>query len=517
MSEGNLPDLANLPDDPVLLKQIIAQMVKLVVEQQARIEKHEAELVALRRLHFGPKSERVVPEQMLMPFASQSFPAQLPPPGTPPRTSGRDPKHFDPEKASEKNGHGRQKLPAHLKRERHVHDVAEDEKHCARCKKPLVKICDEKSEQLEYTRAQLKVIEHVRPTYALHEECGESGIVVAPPPAGPIQKGLPGPGLLAYVCVAKYDDHLPTYRQQEIFAREDVHIARSTICGWIAAAADLLAPLVLLMKKRVLLSKKLHTDDVPVPVQDETREHTREARLWVYLGDDDHPYVVFEYSPTHAEAYPIEFLKDFRKFLQCDAYPAYDEKKIPATMVRCWAHARRYFFDAEKSDPARGAVALGCIRALYKVEEAAKNLGAVERLKLRQEHSKKTVDALIAWVHKEGLSVLPQSAMGEAFTYVLNQEKRLRRYLDDGDLDIDNNVAERTIRGVAIGRKNWLFAGSDEGGRRAAIIYSMIESAKRHGVEPLAYLTDVFSRIGAMRASELERLLPDRWKPPDTS
>jgi transposase len=512
MREANFPDPARLPDDPTLLKQIIAEQSALLDRQHTQIEKMKHEMEQLKRMHFGPRSERLVPEQMLMSFAGQSFPAQVPPPGTPPRSGGGDPEHFEAAKAVENNGHGRQKLPDHLKRVPVVHDVPEDRKRCVSCKKALVRIGEETSEQLEYTPSQLKVLQNIRPKYACPDECEECGVVIAPPPPGPIEKGLPGPSLLAHICVSKFDDHLPLYRLQEIFARQGVHLARSTQGDWIAAAADLLDPLVLLMKRRVLLSKKIHTDDVPVPVLDPTREHTREARLWGYLGDDDHPYIVFEYSPNHAETYPIEFLRDFLGFLQCDAYPGYN--KVRAIVVGCWAHARRYFFDAQKSDPARAAIALGYIRALYKVEEAAKGLSAADRFKLRQEHSKKTIDDLRKWMDGEEMSILPQSAMGEAFTYVRNQWKRLTRYLEDGDLDIDNNVAERANRNVAIGRKNWLFAGSDEGGRRAAILYSVIESAKRNHVEPLAYLTDVLARIATHPDRRLEELLPGRWQPP---
>jgi transposase len=517
MREKRRPDPAHLPDDPSLLKQIIAQQNQGITELHSTVEKLRHEMDRLRRMHFGPRSERIVPEQMVMAFATQSFPAQLPPPA-PPREKRRDPQHFDPAQALEgANGHGRQRLPDHLKRVKVVLDVPEGRKRCTSCRKELVKIGEETSEQLEYTQAQCHVIQNVRPKYACPDECEETGIVIAPPPSGPIEKGLPGPGMLGYVCVAKYDDHLPAYRQQEIFARQGVHIARQTLCGWIAAAAELLSPLVLLMARRILLSKKIHTDDVPVPVLDPNCEHTREGRLWVYIGDDDHRYVVFDFSPDLREIYPIEFLKGFARFLQCDAYPGYE--KTAGTLVGCWAHARRYFFDAEKSDPARSAIAIGFIRELYKVEEAARDLKAAERLALRQEHSKKTIEEFKAWLDGEELSVLPASAMGGAFTYARNQWERLTRYLDDGDLDIDNNIAERANRNVAIGRKNWLFAGSDEGGRRAAVLYSVIESAKANGVEPLAYLTDLFARIATHPASRLAELLPDQWKPrkPDTS
>jgi hypothetical protein len=315
--------------------------------------------------------------------------------------------------------------------------------------------------------------------------------------------------------VSKYDDHLPLYRQQEIFARQGVHLARQTLCGWTADAAELLSPLVTLMKGRVLLSKKIHTDDTPVPVLDPERQHTREARLWAYLGDEANPYVLFEYSPTHAEKYAIEFLKDYLGYLQSDAYTAYD--KVRAIVVGCWAHARRYFFEAKTTEPERAAVALGFIGELYKVEELSKGKSAEARRALRQERSKKAVEELKKWMEREEFSVLPESSLGKAFTYVRNQWTRLNRYLDDGLLDIDNNAAERALRGIVVGKKNWLFAGSDQGGVHAAVLYSVIESAKRNGVEPLAYLTDLFRRIPTTRMSDLEKFLPDRWKPPNTS
>ena len=514
MSEGTKRDAANLPDDPALLKGIIAEQSEQLDEQRILVEKLRAEIDQLKRMHFGPRSERVVPEQMVMAFMGNSFPAQLPPPAAP-REHVRDPKHYDAAQAVGTNGHGRQNLPAHLKRERRVLDVPEEKKRCVACKKPLVKIGEETSEQLEYTPSQLKVLQNVRPKYACSNECEECGIVVAPPPAGPIEKGLPGPALLAHTVVSKYDDHLPLYRQQEIFARQGVHLARQTLCGWTGQAAEILSPLVCLMTRRVLLSRKIHTDDTPVPVLDPEREHTREARLWAYLGDDANPYVVFDYSPTHAAKHAIEFLKDFLGYLQCDAYTGYD--KVRAIVVGCWAHARRYFFDAQKTEPARSAIALGYIRQLYKVEEQAQGKSAQDRLALRQEHSKKAIAELKNWMGREELSILPQSALGQAFTYVRNQWARLNRYLEDALLDIDNNVAERALRGVVVGKKNWLFAGSDQGGVHAAVLYSVIESAKRNGVEPLGYLTDLFTRIAATRMADLEKLLPDRWKPPNTS
>lgn len=499
MGESGPINLDNLPDDPAILKQIIAAQAQREQELQRRLDQVEHQLDLLRRARFGPSSERTPQDQLTL-FGAQTYPAQLPPPKPEPAADG------------EKKGHGRSPLPKTLRRETTVHDLPEDQKECATCGRQMTKIGCDCSEQLEYTPSTLKVIRSERPKYACRS-CQDTVVVAAPPPA-PIEKGLPGPGLLAYVAVSKYDDHLPLYRQQEMFRRQGVEIARSTLCDWVAQGAELLRPIVAAMEKDLLLSRRMNTDDIPVPVQDDTREHTREGRLWIYRGDEGHPHDVFRYSETRRQEHPKEFLKQYEGYLQADAYAGYDKvfAEGKAVEVACWAHARRKFFEAETSDATRSAAALGFIRELYAVEEQAREWKPLQRQRLRHERSKPVLEAFRKWMDGEALSILPQSPMATAMTYARNQWEALHRYLDDGALAIDNNAAERALRTVAIGRKNWMFAGSDEGGRRAAVFYTLIESAKRVGVEPWTYLKDVFMRVWTHPANRIEELMPCRWK-----
>jgi transposase len=497
-------DPARLPDDPAVLKSTIGQLLELVETQRRRIEHLEQHVGQLRRAHFGHKSERLAPDQLTLAFAEQIFPAELAPWLQPPvyKAPSRRP-----------GGHGRSPLPKHLRRVKVLHDVLGPEKRCRDCGGDLHEFSRAISEQLEYTPSALVVVEHARPKYACRV-C-QGNVVIAAAPQAPIEKGLPGPGLLAYVAVSKYDDHLPLYRQQEIFRRHGVDIARSTLSDWVAAMAELLEPIVAEMTADVLRSKRIHTDDTPVPVLDETLDHTRQGRLWVYVGDKAHPQVVFRYTPNREQRWAQEFLKPYRGYLQADAYSGYDLLYRTGRVVEvgCWAHARRKFFDSQETDPPRAVAALGFIRRLYDVEEAALHTTAAERKALRQEYSRPALQAFRAWLSGESAGLLPNSPIGKAFTYAHNQWAALGRYVEDGDLAIDNNAAERALRSVAVGRKNWQFCGSDEGGHRAAILYTLIESAKRAGVEPFAYLRDVVDRVSTHPARAIADLMPFRWKP----
>ena len=483
-------DLKNLPDDPAVLKRTILQLAQ-------RLEDLERQLGVLRRSQFGASSERVTSPDQLSLFPSRAYPAQIPAPAPKPAT--RPP-----------SGHGRGALPKELKRIPKVHDLPAAEKCCGGCGKELYRIGEETSEQLEYTPSSLVVIRHERPKYACRT-C-QDAVKIAALPAAPIEKGLPGPGLLAHVAVAKFDDHLPLYRQQEMFRRQGVEVSRSTMGDWIEAIADLAAPVVSEMARDLLLSKVVHTDDIPVPVLESP--HTREARLWVYLGDASHPHVVYRYSPDRQKVWAQEFLKDFQGFVCADAYQGYDGLFVTGqrTEIGCWAHARRKFFDAQAADKERAEAALRLIGALYQVEEGAKHLSADERRLRRRESSLPILKSIKDWMVSQEMDVLPKSALGEAFTYARNQWAALNRYVEDGDLPIDNNAAERALRGIAVGRKNWLFAGSDEGGRRAAVLYSLIESAKRVGVNPETYLKDLLERISTHPMNRIAELTPCRWK-----
>jgi transposase len=430
--------------------------------------------------------------------------------------------------------HGRRELPAHLPRVEVPHDLSDEQKPCPCCGEMRVCIGSAISEQLEFVSASFKVLRNVRSKYACNAcgqgcaDCdGSPHIEIASKEAQPIEKGLPGPGLLAHVIVSKLGDHLPLYRLEKIFQRQDVEIARSTMCAWMLAAATLVKPLVDLMSLRIKQSRVIHTDDTRVPVMAQGK--CRSGRIWPYIGDGDNPYVIYEYTPDRTRAGPQRFLEDYAGYLQADAYGGYDGIFTSGKVIEvaCWAHARRKFFDAKETDGRRSAQMLEMVRRLYAVEDEAKKLVAellsnqpgatadqrYERIRaLRQEKSVPILAEIKTWLDVEKELVLPRSPMGGAITYVLNQWEALNRYVEQGYLQIDNNVAERAVKRVAIGRKNWLFAGHDESGAAHARLWSLIASAERHGLDPQRYLTSVLAKIGQTKLSELEQFLPDVWK-----
>ena len=506
-----------LPQDLRGCHSLIAQLVSRLDEVNAalRLEAREkAQLLhrvehLLRQL-YGRRSEKIDPAQLLL-FAEEIARAA--------EEAAAAPSEIEEEtQAPKKKGHGRKRPPLELPHLPLEHDVLESEKvcSCGRCKS---RIGEKISEQLEYAPASLFVIDHIRPVYAC-PACQE-GVSVAKKPAQPIEKGLPGPGLLAHVVVSKYADHLPLYRQQGIFARHGVDLSRQTLCGWVLAAAQNLEPIAALMKTRILESKVIHTDDTPVTVCEPGKSGTHKGRFWVYLGDSEHPYTVYDYTPSRRRDGPVAFLETFRgthehpRYLQADAFGGYDGIYDPDNGVRecaCWAHTRRKFYDARTTDVSRAHTVLGWIRQLYELERDAKELSAQARCALRQQKARDILDTMKTWLDAEQIRMLPKSPISEAVTYAQNQWKALERYMEDGDLDIDNNAAENALRGIAIGRKNYLFMGSDRGGRAAATLYSLINSARRHNIDPFRYLQDLFLRVPTHPNKELDSLLPDHWK-----
>jgi hypothetical protein len=304
-------------------------------------------------------------------------------------------------------------------------------------------------------------------------------------------------------------------RLEGIFQRHGVELSRSTLCDWVGASARLLEPLVEEMKAEILASRKIHTDDTTVPVLDKNHEATKTGRLWVYVGDPAHEHIVFDYTPDRGSRDGQRaFLNGYKGYLQADAYAGYDAIYVSQEVIEvaCWAHARRKFFDA-KADAVRSRIALGYIRELYEIEKRGRDLGEKERRDLRVAEAKPWLDTFKSWLDDEAKKIMPKSSIGGAISYALAQWGALIRYLDDGLLEIDNNRAERALRRVAIGRKNWMFAGSDEGGRRAAIVYSLIASCAALKIDPYAYLRDVLSRLPTTQGADALRLLtPKAWK-----
>ncbi|MBV9081465.1 MAG: IS66 family transposase [Acidobacteriaceae bacterium] len=371
---------------------------------------------------------------------------------------------------------------------------------------------EESSERYEYVPAQLTVIEDICKKYAC-----DCTVKTATKPAQPIQKSTAGASLLAQVIVAKTADHLPLHRQEKIFQRHGADISRKTMGGWLAQCADLLQPLYGSLKEVLFQSKVIGTDDTSVKVLDIKLPFARTGRIWPYYGDGDHPVIIYDYTATRERAGPEQFLKGYRGYLQADAYGGYDAFfKNPArglTEVGCWAHARRYFHRALESDQSRMGPALLLIAQLYRVENEARPLSAEDRLGLRQVQSHPILEKLRNYLLETETEVLPKSPEGRAVRYTLKNWNALTRFCEDGDLSIDNHATERAIRGVAVGRNNWLFFGSEEGGKTAAVLRSFVASCQRIGVDPFAWLKDILSRIADHPITRIAELLPHHWTP----
>ncbi|MBN1589587.1 MAG: IS66 family transposase [Pirellulales bacterium] len=556
--------IEELPDDSVLLKRVIAEeraqrnavieriRQEVLADRNAVIERikheaaeqmetlrqrleaeHKAVVDAILRRYYGPRREKFDPRQLLLfGLTVDALPLD--------RSSVEDEsgERLVTRRVKNRHEHGRGQLPEHLERIEIEHDLDEKEKACPACGQPRQRIGAEVSEQLEYFPASFKVLKHIRHKYGCPCCEGEGynpNLVTAAQPAQPIPKGLPGPSLLAHVITGKLGDHLPLYRLERIFGRHKVSVARSTMCAWMRAAGEMVVPLVDLMTGRVKASRVVHTDDTPVPIQSPGARQCRKGRIWCYLGDEANPYTVYDYTPNRSRDGPARWLKDYEGYLQADAYGGYDGiySGGRVTEVACWAHARRKFYDAQDSDARRSAEMLALVGKLYAVErelksldgDASKSMAEKEsaRLALRRTKSVPVLAAIKAWLDVEGEIVLPRSPMAQAITYTQNQWSALCVYATRGFLAIDNNASERALKRVAIGRKNWLFAGNDEAAASHARLWSLIASAERHGVDPQRYLTSVLAKLPllgklpATPSAELEQFLPDVWAKDDAA
>src|ERR1700675_4171624 len=406
----------------------------------------------------------------------------------------------------------RRPLPAHLRRE--VQTYLPQQKACPDCGGELKHLGEDISEILEYVPERVKVIRQVRPKLAC---AGCDRIVQAPAPSRPIQRSIAGPGLLAHVLVSKYGDHLPLYRQSEIYAREGVEIDRSTLAEWVGGTSRLLTPLGEGLRGHVLAGQKLHADDTPVPVLAPGLGKTKTGRLWTYVrddrpaGDSTAPAVWFAYSPDRGGEHPQQHLRTFQGALQADAYAGFNQlyKDDRIQEVACWAHVRRKFYDLEQAHCSPLAKeALQRIAALYAIEDEIRGRPPDERQQVRQARARPLLQSLHDWFEVSLTNLSRKSDTTAAIRYALTLWPALNRFCDDGHLEIDNNAAERSLRAVTLGRKNYLFAGSDAGGDRAAILYSLIGSAKLNGLDPESYLRDVLTRIADHPIRRIEELLP---------
>ena len=384
---------------------------------------------------------------------------------------------------------------------------------CDSCHSEMETFGDERTQIYEYIPAKTIVKEIVRPKYACRK-C-QNQVVIATMPSLPIPRSNAGYGLLSHILVSKYQDHLPLNRLCEIFKRHGMEFKLSTMSDWMMKCAELLKPIVDYMKEEVLKSEYIYTDDTTILVLGKKKDKTKLGRLWVYLGDDDHPYNTFEYSPNRKGEHPQNYLQNYKGFIHADAYAGYNPiYKEGATEVACWAHTRRKFFDAFKNGHESAKEALEQIAKLYLIEREGKLLSPSERKKLRQEKSKAILANFKTWLQTQ--KPPSRSDYGRAVTYATNQWEALNAYTMDGKLNIDNNPAEQSLRFIAIGRKNWLFAGSDRGGHAAATICSLMATCKRHKVDPYAYIHDALTAQAKARdsgdATSMREFTPLRWK-----
>lgn len=500
-------EVATAQQEAAQQKHVNVELSATVKSQTERLAKNERTIRELIAALKGKTRERVDPDQLLL-FEIGELEALIEE-----AAAESDDKEPAAESAPQKKkrGHGRRIIPDNLPREEVVYELPEDERRCPHDGRPMSVIRYETSEQLEFEPAKLKVIVHKRAVYACPDKHDEATLITAPKPPQPIEKGLAGPGLLAEMVVGKFGDHLPAYRLEDILQRHGADIRRSTICDWMAAVADLLKPLYALMKQRVLASQVIQTDDTKVKLIDNAQRETRTARFWAYLGDVANPYTVYDFTETRERAGPEKFLRDFEGYLQADAYGGYDGIFLNSTNVihevACWAHTRRYWHKARENDSQRAHHVLAFISRLYEIERACADQPVEFRHAQRQEHAVPLLSELKSWLDDQ--EFLPKSDIGKAATYTLNQWDALNRYTENGALNIDNNAAERAMKSVAIGRKNWLFVGSPLAGSRAAVLMSMMASCKHCEVEPWHWLKSVLTDLP--RGADLESLLPDLW------
>ena len=497
-------DLANLPDDAGALKVLVQQLLGTVKTQGLKIAQLEARLAKLRRMQFGQSSEKLSREIEQLELELDTLHEDQA------REAAERPAVV--QKLIEKPY--RKPLPDHLPREEEVHEPA---CACPNCGGALRRLGEDVTEVLDYVPASFKVIRHVRPKLSCRV-C--ETIVQAPMPSLPIERGKPGPGLLAHVLVSKYADHLPLYRQSEIYAREGVDLERSTLADWVGRSAALLDPLAEALRRDVLSSAVLHGDDTPVPVLAAGLGRTKTGRLWSYVrdgrphGSSQPPAAVFFYSPDRKGEHPQKHLKTFTGVLHADGYAGFNAvfEAGKAMEAACWAHVRRKFFDEHVDNPsATTTEALDRIGALYRIEDTIRGKPPDERWRVRQNDALPRLVALKTWIEATLPRLSAKTEVAKAMRYALGRWSALGRYLEDGTIEIDNSAAERSIRGIALGRKNWLFAGSDAGGERAAAIYSLIETCKLNDIDPEAYLRSILTNIADHPINRVAELLPWKW------
>ena len=497
-------DLEQLPNEVEPLQQMVRALAAEYKTTLERLESLTQQVLELRRRTFGASSEQLARQPDLF---AERVTLPLPPVRTETVTY-------------ERRERGRPRLPKDLPRERIEYTLCESECVCGSCARSLKRIGEEISEQLDFVPARLKVLEHARVKYAC--KC-ETGVVTAPMPAQPLPKSNASPNLLAHVLVSKYQDHLPLNRQERLFARHGIELARSTLCGWVLGSAELLNVLMMPLTAHVLTAPKIHVDDTVVPLLDPARSRTTQARAWVYVGEGpDHPAgALFAFTENRKGEHVQTFLQDYRGYIQADAYAAFDKLYASGERIEvaCWAHARRKFFEVAQNQkpPSLAHTAIEFIGSLYDIERALKDEPPDKKQRVRDAQAVPILHDFRGFLEGSLIGLLPKSPTAGAIQYALSNWTALTRYTERGFLDIDNNKVERAIRPLALGRNNWLFVGSARGGEAAATVLSLVETCKLHGVEPYHYLADVLKRLPSHPINRVAELLPFHWKAANTA
>jgi transposase len=508
MDAATLAPDAPLPTDVATLQAMVRELLTELAKLRAENAELTAKLDAALKHRFGRRSERRTP---------------------PPATAAEKP-------TPRRDPHGRSPLPDHLERREVVHDLTEAEKLCPCCGRSRAWIGEQTTEQLDLEPATFFVLRTVKTSYACRH-CDPATVpaeqrlhTAGPAQVGPIAKGLCGPGLLAHVVTAKFADHVPVHRLAGQLARSGVTVASSTLGDWLTQASELLTPLYELMHTRLLLSRVIHGDDTGVKLRVPGSTRTKKAHLWVGIGDADYPYVIFDFTTDHSADGPTRFFQGYAGYLQADALAQYEglygEDQVKH--VCCLAHARRKFVAAFDGGDARATAALELFGKLYAIERTLPPLVAPsddpvmqeqrrqreeQRRAIRQRDAEPILNELSMWLGEQ--TALPKSALGTAIGYTSNNGEALKRYVEKGFLAIDNNLSERTLRAIALGRNNWGVIGSEAGGQTAAVLYSVVGTCKHLGIDPFAYLRETLPGLFALgekpTAEQLLDWLPDRW------
>ncbi len=496
-----LNNLESLPNDPVELQDMVTLLAREVKSQALFIEKLQHELHGANRHRFGSKSESL--DQLQLFVENEEIAAASEETDTP------EPQACEPKRKPKRNP-----LPKHLERKEKVLSPGDD---CSKCGGSLKTLGEDITEELEYVPGRFVVNKIVRPRMAC--SCCEA-ILQAPLPSRPIERGRPGPGLLAHVLVSKYADHLPLYRQSQIYGREGIDLDRSTLADWVGKSTALLEPLADAIGKHVRNGDALFADDTPVKLLAPGNKRTKTARVWAYVRDERPwngqapPCAWYQFTIDRKGEHCMRHLSEYKGWVHADGYSGFNglfgEDK--ASEVACTSHIRRKFVDVQQSQgSAIAEEAIKRIAALYGIEKEARGRSPAERVAIRQKKAKPIFDDLETWLHAQLPKISGKSQLAKAIRYALSRLPKTRPYLDNGFLELDNNTCERAVKPVAIGRKNWMFAGSQRGGKAMAIAFTLIETAKLNGVDPQAWLTDVLSRVADHKITKLDELMPWRY------